>query len=159
MNATLLDPPPTIVASDHGSELAALGRGGTGRQETSLALSEDAGKSSRTLARADSLRDGCEASDGQQRFRACRSRAGDGAKELLRFGLVMERLFDGRDVLDRGDTQALGLESATLVDMVLAELCGRRRQTARRDREFSALEPTGPASSGVGEPSGLCLPT
>jgi hypothetical protein len=57
------------------------GRGGTGRQETSLALSEDAGKSSRTLARADSLRNGCEASDGQQRFGARRPRSSDGAKE------------------------------------------------------------------------------
>ena len=41
---------------------ARAGRSGTGRRETSPTLSEDAGKSSRTLARADSLRDGCEAS-------------------------------------------------------------------------------------------------
>jgi len=40
----------------------------------------------------------------------------------------------------------------------LQKLCGRRRQTAGRDREFSALEPVGLAASGIGEPSELFLP-
>ena len=56
--------------------------------------------------------------DGQQRLGANSSRPGHGQKELLRLGLALECLTDGRHVLDCGNLEAVERKSVPLAFMV-----------------------------------------
>ena len=58
------------------------------------------------------------------------SRAGRGAKELLRIRLVVEWPAGSDDVFAVGHAGALANQSALVADVVLRELCGGRRQIA-----------------------------